>query len=91
MSRFSRIFIAWIAMLLASYLPFIIWRAFLHHSEIPAWISMVQLLGLGAAGNGLPKSQHTFARRRANAAYNGCGAERCGRAKLNRETIGARN
>ncbi len=45
--RQLRILTAWVAMLLASYLPFIIWRAFLHHQDMPAWISIVQLFGLG--------------------------------------------
>lgn len=34
-------------MMLASFLPFIFWRAFLHHDELPPWISIAQLLGLG--------------------------------------------
>ena len=45
--RQLRILTAWVAMLLASYLPFIIWRVFLHHEDMPAWISISQLCGVG--------------------------------------------
>ena len=47
MRRAPLIGIAWVAVLLASSLPFIIWRAFLRHNEAPTRISILQLAGLG--------------------------------------------
>ena len=40
---------AWIAMLFASFLPFVIWRLVLHENGLSPWIAIVQLVALGTA------------------------------------------
>jgi len=47
MRRVLLIGVAWVAVLLASSLPFIIWRAFLRHNEAPTRIPILQLVSLG--------------------------------------------
>jgi ABC-type branched-subunit amino acid transport system permease subunit len=47
MTRLLIIAFAWIAMLFASFLPFVVWRVFLHHSDLSPWIAITQLSGLG--------------------------------------------